>query len=76
MEVNTTNFLFTTTLNIEENMEINETCIDPTMTTLTVMEGCLNEKSTHATSLEIFFPFSNEGVERLKLRTLTKKQKS
>jgi hypothetical protein len=31
------------------------------------MEGFLNEKSTHATSLETFLPFSSVGVERLKL---------
>jgi hypothetical protein len=37
------------------------------MTTLTIMEGCLNEKSTLAKSLETFLPFSSVGVETLKL---------
>jgi len=66
-EENTNIFLFTTTFDIEKNMEIDETYVNPTMTTLTIMEGCLNEKSTHVTSLETFLPFSHVGVERLKL---------
>jgi len=67
MEANTTIYLFTTTFNIEKNMEIDETCIDPTMRTLTIIKGCLNEKSTSTTSLETFLPLSSVGVERLKL---------
>jgi hypothetical protein len=43
------------------------------MTTSIIMEGCLNEKSTPATSLETFLPFSSVRVERLKLRTLNVK---
>jgi len=44
--------LFLTTFNIEEDMEIDEVYTNPTVTTLIVMEGCSNEKSTFATSLE------------------------
>jgi hypothetical protein len=36
-------------LTFKKNVAIDETCVDPTMTTLIVMEGCLNEKSTPAT---------------------------
>jgi hypothetical protein len=32
-----------------------------------LLEGCLNEKSTLATSLETFLPLLSVGVERLKL---------
>jgi len=67
MEANIIFNLFTTTFNIEKNIEIDETYINPTMITLTVMEGCLNEKSTPTPSLETFLPFSNVRVERLKL---------
>ncbi len=53
-ETNTIIFLFLTTFDNEEDMEINEAYTNPTVTTIIVMEGCLNEKSTFATSLETF----------------------
>jgi hypothetical protein len=38
-------------------MEIDEACTNPIVTTLTIMEGCLNEKSRFATSLETLLLF-------------------
>jgi len=52
MEAFTIISLFPTTIDIEKDMEIDEADTNPTVTTLIVMEGCLNEKSTFATSLE------------------------
>jgi hypothetical protein len=51
-KANTIIYLFPTTFDIEKGMEIDEACTNPTMTTLIVMEGCLNEKYPFATSLE------------------------
>ncbi len=42
-------------LDIEEDMDIDEPCIDPIETTLLVMDCCLNEKST-PTSIPTFLP--------------------
>jgi hypothetical protein len=55
MEANITFSLFITTLNIEEDMDIDETYINLIETTLLVMECCLNEEST-PTSIPTFLP--------------------
>jgi hypothetical protein len=53
MEANITFSLFITNLNIEEDMDIDEPCINLIETTLLVMECCLNEEST-PTSIQHF----------------------
>jgi len=59
-------FFITVTHDIEEDMEIDEPCFDPTKTTIVVMECCLHEKSTPP-SIPIILPFSSAGVGGLRL---------
>ncbi len=73
-EANTTS-LFIITHDIEENMEIDESCTDQLETTLVVTECFLNEKSTPP-SIPTILPSSNVGVRGLRLQMLVRKPKS
>ncbi len=66
MEANKVSLKFTTTFDLEEDMEIYEACTNPTYTTLIIMESCVNEKST-TTSIPTIL-LSSERVGGLKLQ--------
>jgi hypothetical protein len=61
METNTIIFLFTITHDIEEDMEIDKPCTNPTKTTLVVMECCLMKNQRHH-QFQQFCLLSSVGV--------------